>query len=336
MNSKDEIVKVFENKGGDAHPPAIFTQTGTVAQMDVCGARWPEANDNPELMAKLALQCPKQFGFATVRVPFCITVDADTFGCEINPGTESSQPSVIGSRYRGDYEINDVPDDLISPEEFMAGRRVNVVLDAAKIIGKEENLFRVAGMNGPVACIDNLLGMENVLMAMMMEPEKIDNWLKAVTPHLTAYAEALSEVSDAVTIIEEAATDMFPPDFFDSIYTPYLPPVIKGAQKDAWAVTHTCGTTMEIADRLASLGQDGISLEVSADPQAYLDLIGGKCVTLGAINPIETLLSKTPADIVAEAKKSAEFGFDLVTPECGVPPLTPNENLDALAHYREL
>ena len=44
MNSKDEIVRIFDGDKGDSHPPAIFTQTGTVGQMDACGAYWPDAN----------------------------------------------------------------------------------------------------------------------------------------------------------------------------------------------------------------------------------------------------------------------------------------------------
>ena len=334
MNSKDEIVKVFENKGGDSHPPAIFTQTGTVGQMDACGARWPDANYDAQKMAALALQAHRMFGFATVRIPFSITVDAEAFGCDVDPGTESSQPSVRSFRYAGDYGIGDVPGDLITPDEFVASASVQTVLGAAGILAKED-LFLTAGMNGPMACINNLLGMENVLMTLMMEPEKIDAWLSAVTPHLNAYAKALSEAADAVLIIEEASSELTPPEYFDTVFVPYLPQVIRSAQTDAYGITHTCGSTMDVADRLAALGQDAISLEVSADPEAYLGLIGDRCLKIGAINPVETLMSKTPADIIAEAKRSAELGFDFVSPECGVPPQTPNENLMALAHYRE-
>ncbi|MBR4180985.1 MAG: hypothetical protein IKQ57_02435 [Candidatus Methanomethylophilaceae archaeon] len=336
MNSKDEIVKVFDDEGGDAHPPAIFTQTGTVGQMDACGAEWPDANFEAEKMARLALQAGRMFGFATVRIPFCITVDADAFGCGINPGSRSSHPSVTGFKFWKDGGASDVPTDLTSPEEFLECPRVRTVLDAASILSKEEDLFLVAGMNGPLACINNLLGIRNVLATLLMEPDKVGAWLKAVTPRLIGYARALSEATDCVMVIEEASTDLTPPECFDSVIGPYLPWVIGGAQKDSFCVTHSCGRTMEVAERLASLGQDGISLEASSDPRAYLDLIGGRTLSLGAIEPVGTLLSKGPSEVVAEARRSADMGFDFVTPECGVHPLTPDENLRALARYREL
>ena len=335
MNTKAEIIDVFDGKA-DTHPPAIFTQTGTVGQMDACGAAWPEANFDAAKMAELALQPSRMFGFATVRIPFCITVDADAYGCEVFPGTKSAQPSVTGSRFREDYGFIDPPADLPTPEEFVKSKRVQTVLSAAEMLAKHDVLFFVTALNGPAACIDNLLGMESVLMTLMMEPERVTPWLDAVTPCLEEYARVLSEVSDDVMIVEEGSDELFPADYFDTVFTPYLPKVIGSAQKNAFCTTHTCGSTREVASRFASMGMDGISLEVSSDPEGYLELIGGKTLALGAINPVETLMQKTPADVVAAAKRSAELGFDFVTPECGVPPQTPNENLQALAHYREL
>jgi len=335
MNTKDELVKIFDDKGGDTYPPAIFTQTGTVEQMKACGSSWPEANFDAQKMATLALETPKTFGFATVRVPYCITVDASAFGCDVDPGTESRQPSVKGSRFRGEGYFEDVPGDLITPQEFLESPRVTTVLEAGKILSKHEDLFLVSGMNGPMACINNLLGMENVLMTLMMEPEKVTAWLEAVTPHLNAYAAALSEVSDDVMIIEEASSELTPSDYFDMVFTPYLSQVIKSAKTSSFCTEHTCGSTLEVAEKLAGLGMDGISLEVSSDPQTYMDLVHGQTLMLGYVNPVNTLMQKGPADVIAEAKKSAEYGYQIVTPECGVPPQTPNENLMALAHYRE-
>ena len=37
MNTRDEIIEALKGNRGDTAPPAIFTQTGTVSQMDNCG-----------------------------------------------------------------------------------------------------------------------------------------------------------------------------------------------------------------------------------------------------------------------------------------------------------
>lgn len=335
MNSKDEIVRMFDGDKGDTRPPAIFTQTGTVGQMNSCGSHWPEANFDAEKMAELALQTNRMFGFATVRVPFCITVDADAFGCGIYPGSNDSQPSVESFRYCPEGEILDVPEDLISPDEFIASKRPSIVKEAADILSKNEDLFLIAAVNGPMACVNNLLGMENTMMALMMEPDRMYSWLKAVTPHLSEFARVLSETADCIMITEEASSEFTPPEYFDDVFQAYVPDVIAGAHKGAFCTTHTCGETLDIADRLCALGQDGISLQTDSDPEAYMQAMGKEIVKLGGVRPVDTLMMKKPEDVLAEAKHAAEIGFDIVTPECGVPPQTPNENLMALAHYRE-
>ena len=72
------------------------------------------------------------------------------------------------------------------------------------------------------------------------------------------------------------------------------------------------------------------------DPGVYLWAVGGRCRLFGSVDPVGTLLMGCPADVASEARKYAELGFDIITPECGVPPRTPDANLYALAHYREL
>ena len=98
MNSKDEIVAAMSREGDD-HPPAIFSQSGTVSMMDACGCCWPEANFDIGMMIRLALQPSELFGFATARVPFDITSEAERLGCEILPGRKSSQPAAVRSPY---------------------------------------------------------------------------------------------------------------------------------------------------------------------------------------------------------------------------------------------
>ena len=155
MNTKREIVDVFDDQPGDGcPPPAVFTQTGTAGQMRACGAFWPEANFEADKMEALALQFSKQFGFATVRVPYCLTVEAERLGATIFQGRDNSQPSVSGSPFMTDDMVpGPVPDDMISPEEFVSGGRCAMVAEVAgRIMRGHEDLFVTAGMQDP-ACV---------------------------------------------------------------------------------------------------------------------------------------------------------------------------------------
>lgn len=336
MNTKREIVDVFDRQPGDGcPPPAVFTQTGTVGQMDACGARWPEANFDPEAMAELALQFSRMFGFATARVPFCLTVEASTLGATVYPGRGNSQPSISGSPFRGsEFGVGAPPADLMDPDEFASSGRCAMVAGVVERIAREhEDLFVTAGMLDPIGLAGQLLGTENVIMGYLMDPDSTVEWAKAMTPYSCAYAKVLSEHADNITVIGSASLDIFTPEMYDDLTHPYLKRQL--SEISCFSTVHSCGTTMGVIDELVGLGADGLSLEASSDPEAFLEKVGGRCLMFGSVNPVSTLLMGTPEEVAGVARRDAELGFDIITPECGVPPMTPDGNLMALSKYRD-
>lgn len=332
MNTREEIVDVFDGHPGDCPPPALFTQTGTVGQMDACGASWPAANFDADGMVELALQPSRMFGFATARVPFCITVEAEGLGAVLNEGRRDIQPSVVGSPFVTDGGILP-PDGLPSPDEFVSGGRRALVAEAAGRISGSEDLFVTTCMLDPFGVVDRVLGAENVLMASIMQPDVLAGWVDAVAPLALAYARRLSEVSDNVMIIASASSDLMSPDTYAGLSEPYLREAVSAVS--AFSTIHCCGTVSDNLESLVSMGADGLSLAASPDPEGFLRAIDRRCLMFGAVDPIGTLLMGSPGDVVAQASLDAGLGFDIVTPDCGVPPGTPNENLMALSGYRE-
>lgn len=333
MNGKDEIVAAM-NREGDSHPPAIFSQSGTVRMMEACGCRWPEANFEIEKMVKLALQPSELFGFATARVPFDITAEAERLGCEIYPGSGSTQPSVVGSPYRSPEYIEEPP-ELMPPEDFLSGGRVRMQIDAAARISKEHTeLFVTSGMVGPDLTAGFLTGMENFMMATVMCPDRCLKWIERTAPYQYAFAEALSEVSDNVFIITGGSDDMMPMELFDTYVRPFHTK-IHSHIKESFSTAHSCGDTRRTLEMLASLGETALSVETSWDPQEVYDRVSDNVVLVGGVPPVKCLLQKSPEDVGESAKRYAEIGYSVIAPECGVPPMTPDENLRAFARYRE-
>lgn len=70
---KERLYRSLRKMDVDRMPAVCFTQTATVEQMEACGAFWPQANEEPELIAKLAEAGHTVVGYEAVRVPFDIT-----------------------------------------------------------------------------------------------------------------------------------------------------------------------------------------------------------------------------------------------------------------------
>ncbi len=334
MNTKDEIIDAIEGRyRGQLPPPAILTQTGTVEQMEACGAYWPEAHYDADKMVHLALQPSDLFGFATARVPFDITEEAEALGCEIFQGKNDSQPMVSASPWR-DLGYVPEPPDLISPSEMMESPRIRTVLEAAeRIHDVRQDLFLTANCISPTGIVSHLVGMESLIMGTMMDPDNVYRWVEKLVPYCITYSAALSEVADNVCVISSQQADLLPPETNNRAAA--IEKDILSSVHCSFRMIHNCGSTLPLVENLVAMRPDILSLEYSPNPTAYLKSICGRCRTIGCIDPVKVLLQTTPETVRAKALESAELGFDLVGPECGVPPLTPNANMMALARYRE-
>ena len=330
MNTRTEIFEAMDGRRGDSAPPAVFTQSATVSQMTP-DASWPEAVFEADKMAELSLQLSRRYGFATAKVPFCITVETERAGAVIDGGSGDRQPAVVDSPYYSDV-FPDVP-DFLPPEEFVSGGRCPVVREAAELIRKRnDDLFLVTGTVDPFTVAYQLVGVENFLVGIMMEPDKAQAWVDALTPHIVENAKRLSEVSDDVQIIAEASEEILPPEYFEGIIGEPVRKVVSAVK--CYSTIHSCGETGSVLEELASLGETGLSVETVSDPEEIYEKLSGKVRLLGGVSPVSGLMQGTPDEVRASARRYSEIGYDLITPECGVPPTTPDENLLALAHYR--
>jgi MtaA/CmuA family methyltransferase len=329
MTGRDEIADAIEGSHEGGAPPAVFTQTGTCEQMEACGRFWPEANWDPGAMAELSLQLSRMYGFATARVPFSITTEAETMGCSVDPGSKSRQPSIRG----GPFSIGDDPDLPFSPEEFPFRGSCGRVIEAlGRMDAEEKGVFLVAGMVDPMFLAMNLLGAEALLMGTIDDPEGCRRWVGHLVPYVSEYGKALSERSDCVLMICSAGTGMLSPDIVDGLVLPGDRKAF-GSMRESFRAAHCCEASGKVSDGLFSLGEDVLSMVTDGDPEGILEAAGDVRL-IGGANPVRDLLLGNPESVVRKAKLYSDMGYALIGPECGIPPMAPGGNLAALASYR--
>ncbi len=225
------------------------------------------------------------------------------------------------------------PPDFIPVDEFLTRDRCATYIRTAERISKEyPELFLTSCLIGPLELANHMIGMENFIMASFMDMDATVKWVEKVTPYQCAYAEALSEFSDNLFVITEGAEDIFPPDMFD-VYSPFEKKVFSSI-KDSFSTAHVCGRTSNVLELLAGLGSTALSVQCFGDPQGIFDRVGDKVVLVGGVDPIDVLMQGRPEDVIMSSRRAAAAGYSVITPECGVPPQTPDANLKALAEYR--
>ena len=94
MTSRERVMAALNGRPVDKTPVCNPTSVATVELMDLVDANFPEANRNPELMARLAATSFTELGFDTIMPVFSIIQDSSALGCKIQWEQKDNWPTV--------------------------------------------------------------------------------------------------------------------------------------------------------------------------------------------------------------------------------------------------
>ncbi len=195
MNPKERTLKILNSESVDRSSVLSATQTGTCELMAASGAYWPEASFDGALMAKLAVAAHKIAGLEGVRIPFCLTVLAESMGCVIDRGRTDRQPAIAKTL----YDQGKSP----SAEKLLESSRAQTVIEAIHRI-KDMNLDvpLIVGFEGPTTLAGHLLGVERLCLMMIKKPDEVQKYMAVAEEACVIYAKAL--VKEGADIIAPA------------------------------------------------------------------------------------------------------------------------------------
>lgn len=337
LSPKERVIAALEKEELDRPPISIFTQSSTHSQMNRVCASYPDAHTNSGLMAKLGSAQADLYGFESVRVPFCLTVEAERFGCFVDLGTNETSPVV---RQRP-FNLNPYTGECIGsenlsiePDEFTSSGRTAVVIEAISTLSKTHGKTHpvIAGATGPLTTLGQIFGVESIIMSSLICPDLVAGLIDSVLPCFRRYVQTLSDNgADIITMAEGLISpDVMDPNTFDELGKNYLDCLT--SVKDSYSVLHTCGDVSAILGKMESVGASAISIESAVDPYFAAASVKNETVLVGNIGTIFPLMLGTPEDVRLDAAKCINAGFDIIAPGCGVPLSTPDENLEALVH----
>src|SRR5262245_17043842 len=112
MNVKERILATLRD--GKPHGRVVWVPTVgvTVEAMKKVDARWPESHWDPKKIARAAASTFELTGVPCCTVPFCLTLEGEALGCELDKGTEITQPQIMEHLEIGFDEFQ-VPEDFL-------------------------------------------------------------------------------------------------------------------------------------------------------------------------------------------------------------------------------
>lgn len=325
MTPKKRVISaILGSKRLDRTPIVCVNQTATKEQLSRLGISFSDAHRDSENMVRLSLSAIEILGFDNVRVPFCQTVEAEALGCKVR-FPDDSLPSVETHPFSIDSPIS-LPDDILSRG------RIPVVISAVEKLSKKikKEFPIVAGIVGPFSLAGYLLGLNDVLVASISDPESLKKLLDVTLDLGIIYGKALIEAGADIICVEDmsASTEMISPQIYKDIVLPYHRRLFEEL-RPAITVLHICGNVTPIVIYMADSGADALSIDHKLDLSTAIQ-VKDRVSLIGNLDPVKILLQGNPNDVVKAGNKALEDGIDVLAPGCSLALETPTENIRAL------
>ncbi|RLD03805.1 MAG: hypothetical protein DRI65_12105 [Chloroflexota bacterium] len=289
-----------------------------------------------EAMAEGQVKAWKRFGHDVLLVENGTAALAEACGVKViyqeDSAPVASQPAISNLDEVDNLRVPDPYKDPLLSELLKSTRMVvDEIGDQAFVIGR--------GDQGPFSLACEIRGLSEFLLDLALgeELDKVHQLLEFCLDVSERYCLAQIEQGAHATSIGDSPSgpDLISPEYYREFAYPY---VVKLAQRlkrrDIILAYHICGNATPIISDMVRSGADIIEIDQKSDQVAVKDVAIGKATLLGPVDPSGVMAFGTP-ELVEEKcfealdNLSPGSGF-ILGPGCALPPITPDENIDAM------
>jgi [methyl-Co(III) methanol-specific corrinoid protein]:coenzyme M methyltransferase len=331
MTEKERLLSTLEDKKVDRPPVICPGGMMTMASREVmirCGCRWPDVHRDAAKMAALSLAMHDETGLENLGIPFCMTVEAEALGGEIEDGDEVTEPSLVV------YPLQSVSEwtKLRAFDPYSDGR-LPTILECTKSLAAQRPDTPVTGnLVGPLSLATSLIDAIPLFKALRKEPQEAHGLLSFLTDNIVSYGEALVRSgADVIVIADPSATgEILGPKLFREFALPYLNRITDSMHALGMpVVVHICGNVKSVYGELKALTAECMSVDSVVDVGEVKAALPDKRI-MGNVSTI--LLQKGPADRITQISRAIiDRGVDILAPACGISALTPAAHLRAMS-----
>jgi len=327
--ARERMMAAYDFKRPDRVPVFLNNSLGTSRCI---GIKIREMLKNPEKFSEALCSGYKKYGYDGIRITCDVTVEAEAMGAKTHY-PEDAMVSIV------EHPIKSPPDfqKLKMPNPYTDGR-MPVMVKTTEMTRRNmgDNVFIISSVQGPLNTASQLLGVSEMMMMIIDEPEYLNKILDFSAELTVSYGKAMYKAGADGVMIGEAVCS---PAFIGQRH------YIEFAKKRHAMIIdefkrcgmryhgfHICGQLGPILQDVADTGVDSADVDSSVDMKAARELLGNKMTLLGNISPSE-LFNEKPQRIteLCEDILSGKDGLGLVLGAgCTMSPDTSEANIRAM------
>ena len=327
MTSRERLLNILHGRPADR--PSVLCPGGmmsmAVTEVMTAETTWPRSHVQQQAMGDLALAMQDASGFDNLALPFCMTLEAEAYGAQVNFGDAVTQPRVTGPILPPDGSGRlPIPD-------FRSGRPAMVLGVMGRLKAERPEVALLGNLAGPFSILGELVDARQLLKWTLKRPQEVRNHAERIAADLIEFGKLqVASGADAVCVAEPTATgEILGGELFREFALPWLNRIADELQAAGVPViVHICGDVRRIEAELFSLSACAASFDSMVDLPALIEK-RPPWQAMGNVSPF--LLEKGPVESIARhCRRLIEAGVRLLAPACGVVPTTPLSHLKAM------
>ena len=211
------------------------------------------------------------------------------------------------------------------------------ITETARLLPED---LHICGLSwGPITTAGYIMGVENLVMGILMDPDTVKKLIDKVTTMVSGMETKMIEAGTTVMWMADptSSEDLISPDMFAEFSRPYIKQVVKDVNNMDSSVptfVHICGNTLDIIEQMPETGVDCLSFDHAVDPKKAKQNAGKKVSIMGNIDPVNVMMMGNPESITKACydvidQAGQEGGF-ILAPGCETPIATSDANILAM------
>lgn len=330
MSPKERLQRILNKQPADRAPvicPGGMMNAAIVDVMNKTGHTLPQAHHDKKLMAELAYDVHEQTGFENFGIPFCMTVEAEVLGSEINFGSLTCEPKIQRELFPSVRAVQ--------YQEIRAminsGRLETVVQAEYTLAHRYQDIPLIGNLTGPISTSASIVDPMTFLKELRKDGANAHRVVDYVARFLIAYAQLMIENGASVISIGDptATGEILGPRMFKEYALRYINLVIDGIHAmGAPVIVHICGNMNSVKNLLPEIKADAIS----TDAMVNLRLLKTEFPQITTMGNLSTYLLEfsNPDKVAKNTQKLVNDGIDIISPACGLSTSSSLENIKAM------
>ena len=320
--SKAIFMDALSRRGASRLACGSATSVVTMDLMDKVGAAFPEAHLDVEKMSRLAEAGHTVLGFDNVMPLFSTWHEAAALGSHVDWGEKHRMPDCQGHLYES------VGDDFRFPDDWLKSEPCQVPLKAIGLLKKRlgGDAAVLGKVFGPWTLGYHMCGVENFLMATLLEPDNVKRAMRRLLEITVAFANAQAEAgADALCLGDHCTRDLCSPESYREFLQEMHQELVSRVKCPL--ILHICGDSSDRIRHIAVTRVPCFHFDSKVPAATARALAGDKMALMGGTSNYKIVRLGTPETISNDVMEKVKAGVDILGPECAVPLDAPWRNL---------